>query len=207
MLGPRQFTTMSLSESLMPQLASRRRTMVFVLDFPLVSPGKCGQPLYLTPLQSPLSHPAGFFSPLHLIASQDRPCATGREPPPPHMGRRYLRAVPNLPFITVNKQNQFEAPLSSGSVIYNIRSLVPPSWTRCGCRCRLRVLKLGTCLPASERLGDFDEDRFLSLGFVVEAWEDVCAVKQLSETYSIHPSVPLPPLYPQRSRGETYSIP
>lgn len=192
----------------MPQLVSRRRTMVFVLDFPLVSPGKCGQPLYLTPLQSPLSHPAGFFSPPPPPSdSISRPPVHDRAGAPTHMGRRYRRAVPNLPFITVNKQNQFEAPLSSGSVIYNIRSLVPPSWTRCGCRCRLRVLKLGTCLPASERLGDFDEDRFLSLGFVVEAWEDVCAVKQLSETYSIHPSVPLPPLYPQRSRGETYSIP
>lgn len=36
-----------------------------------------------------------------------------------------MRAVPNLPFFTVNKQYQFKAPLSSGLVIYNICSLVP----------------------------------------------------------------------------------
>lgn len=39
--------------------------MMFVLDFPLVSSGKCGQPLYLTsaanPLQLLLSHPPPAF--------------------------------------------------------------------------------------------------------------------------------------------------
>lgn len=163
--------------------------------------------MWATPIFNPFTGVAltsrRVFSPLHLIASQDHPCTTGGEPP--HTGRRCLRAAPNLPFITVNKQKQFEAPLSSGSLFFTTFVLWFPVldavWLQ------VRVLELGTCLPASERLGDFDEDRFLSLGFAVEAWEDVCAVKQFSETYSIHPSVPLPPLYPQRVRSETYSIP
>lgn len=83
--------------------------------------------MWATPIFNPFTIAAltsrRVFSPLHPIASQDHPCTTGREPP--RAGRRYLRAAPNLPFITVNKQNQFEAPLSGGSVIYNTRSLVP----------------------------------------------------------------------------------
>lgn len=44
------------------------------------------------------------------------------DPPPGPLTRRGAnpRVVPNLPFVTVNKRNQFEAPLSSSSVIYSI---------------------------------------------------------------------------------------
>lgn len=59
-----------------------RSTMMFVLDFPLVSLGKCGQPVYLTPapnLYSRLLSRLLSFAPLpqfELITSGGSPCTT-----------------------------------------------------------------------------------------------------------------------------------
>lgn len=83
------------------------RTVMFVLDFPLVSCGICGQPLYLTSaanLYNHCSHILCFSFPFSFLAAQIKPiasqshsCATERESPlcskPPVLSYFFLTFV------------------------------------------------------------------------------------------------------------------
>ena len=92
--------TASLMRSALSLCALRSNTMMFVLDFPLVSPGKCGQPVYLTSaLVAPTPPSPPFFlssnTQFNLITSQGYPCTTERGSA--HAGRRSQRGHSSAP--------------------------------------------------------------------------------------------------------------
>lgn len=156
--------------------------MMFVLDFPLVSPGKCGQPLYLTSaanLYNCCSHipPAFlsflFFSPgstvygdsISRLAMHNRTGPFCSQPPA-------LRSKQAKPLCSSIKQRLgYLKHLFSGSL----------RWTRPGCRCSPPVPRQ----RASEHLWDLDKDHFLWPGDLRGLDEGACAELRHQK---VHPS-------------------